>query len=74
MAKIAPRKTLWINKVGSSDRGGDKAAWITNFVKFLTTAASGLIWFEADKPGEPDWRLSSTPQTTAAAKAAVAGW
>jgi mannan endo-1,4-beta-mannosidase len=75
MAKIAPRKTLWINEVGSSDRGGDKAAWITNFVKFLTTTAvSGLIWFEADKPGEPDWRLSSTPQTTAAAKAAVAGW
>jgi hypothetical protein len=33
-----------------------------------------LIWFEADKPGEPDWRLTSTTETTAAAKAALAAW
>jgi mannan endo-1,4-beta-mannosidase len=72
---IAPHKPVWINEVGCSDRGGDKAAWISQFVQYLTKRpVVGLLWFEVDKPGEADWRLTGTPQTTAAAKTALATW
>lgn len=72
---IAGDKPVWINEVGCSSSGGDKALWITDLVKFLIdTDVRGLIWFEANKPGEPDWRLTSTPATTAAAKAVLADW
>jgi mannan endo-1,4-beta-mannosidase len=74
-AKIAPAKPVWINEVGCSDRGGDKAQWISDFITWLTgTDVCGLIWFEASDPGEPDWRLTGTPATTAAAKAAARDW
>jgi hypothetical protein len=39
-----------------------------------TTSVRGLVWFNVGDPGEPDWRLTAIPQTTAAAKAALAGW
>jgi mannan endo-1,4-beta-mannosidase len=72
---IAGNKPVWVNEVGCSSIGGNKAQWIADFVKFLIdTDVRGLIWFEADKPGEPDWRLTSTTETTAAAKAALAAW
>jgi beta-mannanase len=72
---IAGNKPVWINEVGCSSIGGNKAQWIADFVKFLIdTDVRGLIWFEADKPGEPDWRLTSTAETTAAAKTALAAW
>jgi mannan endo-1,4-beta-mannosidase len=75
VGSIARDKPLWITEVGTSDRGGSKAQWITDFVNFLkTTVARGLVWFEVDKPGEPDWRLTSTPETAAAAKTALANW
>jgi mannan endo-1,4-beta-mannosidase len=72
---LAPRKPLWITEVGCSDRGGDKPLWISDLLHYLsTTQVQGLIWFEADKPGEPDWRLTSTPQTTSAAELALRTW
>jgi beta-mannanase len=75
VAYIAPDKPVWINEVGCSDRGGDKAAWITALGQFLpTTAVRGLVWFNVGDPGEPDWRLTATPQSTAAAKAMLGGW
>lgn len=75
LGTIAPAKPVWVNEVGSGDRGGNKAEWITELIEFLSgTDVRGLIWFEADKPGEPDWRLTSTPATIAAAKAALASW
>lgn len=74
-SSIADSKPVWINEVGCSSRGGNKALWITDFMKYLIdTDVRGLIWFEANKPGEPDWRLTSSPETTAAAKAALAAW
>jgi hypothetical protein len=75
VGSIAPHKPVWINEVGCADKGGDKAAWITELGKFLTTTSvRGLVWFNVGDPGEPDWRLTATPQTTAAAKAVLAGW
>ncbi|GAS97835.1 beta-mannanase [Mycolicibacterium canariasense] len=75
VAELAPNKPVWITEVGCADRGGDKASWITDLVSFLeSTDVVGLIWFEADKPGEPDWRLTSTRATGDAARAALRGW
>ena len=75
MASIAPDKPVWINEVGCTDHGGDKAAWITALGQFLpTTAVQSLVWFNVGDPGEPDWRLTATPQSTAAAKAMLGSW
>jgi hypothetical protein len=34
----------------------------------------GLVWFNLGDPGEPDWRLTATAQSTAAAKAMLGAW
>jgi beta-mannanase len=74
-ARLSQRNPLWITEVGCSDRGGDKAAWIADLLEFLkSTNIEGLIWFEADKIGEPDWRLTSSSQTSLAAKRALSNW
>jgi mannan endo-1,4-beta-mannosidase len=74
--QLAPGKPVWINEVGCGDRGGDKARWISDFITWLvSTDVRGLIWFEASgRAGEPDWRLTSSAATTAAAKSALASW
>jgi mannan endo-1,4-beta-mannosidase len=76
LAQLAPGKPLWINEVGCGDQGGDKSRWISDFIGWLAgTDARGLIWFEVDgNPDAPDWRLTSSTATTAAAKAALASW
>jgi hypothetical protein len=66
---------LWISEVGCSDHGGDKAAWIADLITFLkSTNVEGLIWFDADKIGEPDWRLASSPRNGTAARQALSDW
>lgn len=76
LAGLAPGKPLWINEVGCGDQGGDKPHWISDFIGWLAgTDVRGLIWFEVDgNPDAPDWRLTSSPATTAAATAALASW
>ena len=76
VAQIAPGKPVWINEVGCGDQGGDKSRWISDFISWLAgTDVRGLIWFEVDgNPDAPDWRLTSSAATIAAAKAALASW
>jgi hypothetical protein len=76
VAQVAPGKPAWINEVGCGDQGGDKSRWISDFFGWLAgTDVRGLIWFEVDgQPDAPDWRLTSSAATTAAAKAALASW
>lgn len=76
VSRLAPGKPVWINEVGCGDQGGDKARWISEFFDWLSgTDVRGLIWFEVDgRPDEPDWRLLSSPASTAAAKSALAAW
>ena len=64
-------KPLMIAEVGSSPNGGDKAAWITDFVAMVRadSRVRGFIWFDADK--EQDWRIASSAQTLAAFSSAV---
>ncbi len=74
--QLAPGKPVWINEVGCGDQGGDKSRWISDFISWLAgTDVRGLIWFEVDgNPDAPDWRLTSSAATTAAAEAALASW
>lgn len=72
---IAPSKAVWINETGSTDLGGDKAAWIADAIRYLdTTRVEGLMWFEVASPGEQDWRLTATRETANAAASALARW
>lgn len=71
---IAPDKPLWINEVGTIP-GAGAAAWITDFFAYLaTTRVGSVMWFEVDPPGGPDWRLTSSPDTLAAAATALRSW
>lgn len=76
LAQLAQGKPVWINEVGCGDQGGDKSRWISDFISWLAgTDVRGLSWFEVDgNPDAPDWRLTTSAATTAAAKAALASW
>ncbi|HXA29201.1 MAG TPA: glycosyl hydrolase [Candidatus Angelobacter sp.] len=65
-------RPLMIGEVACGTVGGDKAAWITDFFATLhrTPAITGFIWFNANK--EEDWRIDSSPATTAAFQAGLA--
>ena len=63
-------KPLMIGETGSTELGGDKAAWITNgFAALLTNlpAIKAVVWFDANK--ETDWRVDSSSASLAAFKA-----
>ncbi|MEX0594492.1 MAG: hypothetical protein WD157_00095, partial [Patescibacteria group bacterium] len=50
-----------IMEVGSTEKGGDKAAWITDMYKQLASGFSqikGFTWFNINK--ETDWRINSS--------------
>ncbi len=57
--KLTTRPIL-LCEVGSSEDGGNKAAWINQFFAFLsaTPAIEGFVWFEFNK--ETDWRVESS--------------
>ncbi|EME14513.1 glycoside hydrolase family 26 protein [Rhodococcus triatomae] len=72
--EIDDSKPLWINETGCAP-GPGKTDWITGLVDYLsTTRVSGLVWFEIDNAGKPDWRLTSTPATTVTARHALRIW
>jgi len=66
------RRPVMVTEVGCATTGGDKAQWITDMFATLrsTPAIIALIWFNQDK--EEDWRLDSSPDTTAAFKTGLA--
>jgi len=76
VTQLAAGKPVWINEVGCGGQGGDKSRWISDFFGWVvSTDIRGLIWFEVDgRPNEPDWRLTSSAATTAAAKSGLASW
>jgi hypothetical protein len=68
------QKPLMIAETGSSEHGGDKAAWITDmFAKMDEYETSyglrGFVWFNHNK--ETDWRIQSSPGAQAAFRAGV---
>ena len=68
--ELADDLPVLVSEVGCAESGGDKPAWITAFVDWLTDSeVDGFIWFEHDK--ETDWRIASTPAAAAAMAAAL---
>jgi beta-mannanase len=59
VAQLTSRPAM-IAEVASTEVGGDKAAWITDFFAGLSRrpAIGGFIWFDINK--ETDWRLDSS--------------
>jgi beta-mannanase len=67
---LAPALPIEISELGSSEHGGDKAAWIANAVTFLRAhpEVQSAVWFNLHK--ETDWRIQSSPSSKRAAAAA----
>jgi hypothetical protein len=68
---LAPGLPIELSEFGSSERGGDKAAWITDAVAFLRARPEirTVVWFNLHK--ETDWRIQSSPATERAAAVAL---
>jgi beta-mannanase len=66
-------KPLMIAEMGSAERGGNKAAWITTgFAQLLTDlpGVRALVWFDAfDARLQTDWRVDSSTQSLSAFRA-----
>jgi hypothetical protein len=61
---------LLLTEVGSTEAGGDKAAWIRDLFRLAEQRELfGLVWFEYDK--ETDWRVVSSPNALAAFRQAA---
>jgi hypothetical protein len=65
-------KPLMLSEVASSERGGDKAAWIGGFFRALAHNRDVLafVWFDFDK--ETDWRITSSDAARSAFARGVA--
>lgn len=60
LARLAPGKPMEVSEVASTERGGDKAAWIRGMFAEVRRrpAIRSLVWFNVRK--ETDWRISSS--------------
>ncbi|MFL6670613.1 MAG: glycoside hydrolase family 26 protein [Burkholderia ambifaria] len=72
LRRIAPRKPVELSEVGSAEKGGNKAAWISGMFATLPRHPEivSLIWFDLVKGS--DWRVTSSPAATAAFSEGVA--
>jgi len=70
---VVAGKPVWVNETGSSERGGDKARWVTSLFDYLRGAGvTGVVWFDLVK--ETDWRLASSAAAQAAATKSLRTW
>ncbi|HNY21949.1 MAG TPA: glycosyl hydrolase [Treponemataceae bacterium] len=62
-------KPLFIAEVGSTERGGNKAAWIKDMFETLPVKypkVFAILWFNQSKSWEADWALDSSESSIAA--------
>ncbi len=62
LQQISPTKPIIIGEFASSDKGGDKAAWVTDAFQKISSVypqIRAIVWFNIDK--ETDWRMNSSP-------------
>jgi hypothetical protein len=73
LAQLAPSKPVMIGEMASTERGGSKAAWITNAFATIRddTAIGAVIWFNKSAD-HMDWPIESSPAARAAFAAAIA--
>jgi hypothetical protein len=73
-ATIAPTKPMLIGEIGSSERGGSKAAWITATLSDILVnypRIRGAVWFDVFS-GQSDWPIETSPTATDAFRRAIA--
>jgi hypothetical protein len=62
LSRIAPTKPIIIGEIGSTERGGSKAAWITDLLTVQLPSRypliRGVLWFE--KYGGHDWPIETS--------------
>jgi hypothetical protein len=66
--KIAPSRPLMIAEFGSSEQGGDKAAWIRDALSRIPAAypqVRAMVWFDKFDDGM-DWPIETSSAATAA--------
>lgn len=64
---------VWLTEVASDETGGDKAQWVRDMFAALKTRyprVAAVVWFNERK--ERDWRVTSSPASTAAFVEALA--
>ena len=62
LQQISPNKPIIIGEFASSDKGGDKAAWVTDAFQKIGSVYPQIraaVWFNTNK--ETDWRMNSSP-------------
>jgi beta-mannanase len=72
--EAATSRPLMIAETGSTEVGGDKAAWIADMFRQLAARhdVNGFIWFDLNK--ETDWRIASSRASAAAFAHGLAGF
>lgn len=70
--RVAPGKRVLVTETASTEKGGDKARWVTDLFTWAAAQGDvgGVVWFDENK--ETDWRVASSPASLAAFRAAVA--
>ena len=66
------RRPLLLTEIGCAEVGGDKAAWISDFLAQVAARPeiTGFVWFDTDK--ETDWRFDSSAPAAAAFREGLA--
>jgi hypothetical protein len=62
-------RPLWIAETGSSDKGGNKAAWVAQTLAAVSARPeiAGVMWFDqVDHATRIDWRIEKQPAVVAA--------
>lgn len=65
--KLWPNKPIMIAEFAAAEKGGDKAAWISEIPDYLKSSMRDIdmiIWFDLRK--ETDWRINSSKSALAA--------
>lgn len=67
-------RPIWLGEVGTTEVGGDKAAWITDMFTSLAAhpEVTGFTWFDYDK--ETDWRIDSSDASVDAFRTGLASY
>lgn len=72
LERIAPAKPVILAETASTESGGSKAAWTTDFFASLKSRPQikAVVWFNFDK--ETDWRIESSASAMQAFRVGIA--
>jgi mannan endo-1,4-beta-mannosidase len=63
------QRPIWVAETGSSNRGGDKSAWLAAMLAEIAARPeiAGVVWFShVDEARDVDWRIETEPDTAEA--------